>query len=237
VTHQLGKFQDQLLGALFAAGYFLAFLSFAVRWLFRQVREIIRLRKEKKTAELLHLKSQVNPHFFFNMLNNLYGLVAQDGERAQQLILKLSELMRYGIYEGQKELVPLTGEIEYLKNYVVLHRMRYHKTIAIDFSVELADRDWRVMPLLFIILLENAFKHGVENLRQGAYVKITLTTTEKDIYFRVENNFDPEESGDPPGIGLANLERRLQLAYPDQYRYHTNRTADTYVAELTLYPA
>ncbi|MEO0735143.1 MAG: histidine kinase, partial [Bacteroidota bacterium] len=213
------------------------FITLAVRWIVRQIQAILRLRKEKKTAELLHLKSQVNPHFFFNMLNNLYGLVAKDGKQAQQLILKLSELMRYGIYEGQKELVPLENEIDYLKNYVALHRMRYHKEIEVDFTVQHSEREWEVMPLLFIILLENAFKHGVENLRSGAYVKVDLKTTEKAIHFRVENNFDPEEDSVPPGIGLANLKRRLELAYPHQYNYSVHRTADTYAAELTLHAA
>lgn len=219
---------------ILATSYFLGLGFLAMRWFIRQVRGLLTLRKEKTTAELLHLRSQVNPHFFFNMLNNLYGTVGQDSDKAQQLILKLSDLMRYGIYEGQKETVSLMSEINYLENYVALHRLRYHKQIDVDFRHELADENRQVMPLLFIILLENAFKHGVENLRKDAFVSVRMWTSPDTIHFRVKNNFDVEARSETPGIGLQNLKRRLALAYPDRHIYRIEETEDTYTAELTL---
>jgi len=172
--------------------------------------------------ELVHLQSQVNPHFFFNMLNNLYGLVGTDAKKAQMLILKLSDMMRYSIYEGEKNRVTLTKEIGYLKNYIELHKMRYHKKIDIDFISKI-EKDHKVMPLLFIILLENAFKHGVENLRKDAFVHIDMSSSVDEVRFNIENNFDKPDSLDnlekitQTGIGLKNLKRRLTLAYPHQH--------------------
>ena len=145
------------------------------------------LKNEKTKNELLHLQSQVNPHFFFNMLNNLYGMIDKDTDKSKALILKLSDLMRYSIYEGEKNVVTLEEEITYLKNYIELHQMRYHKKIDIQFNTNLEDSPIKVMPLLFIILLENAFKHGVENLRDNAFISVNITSKNKTILFQIEN--------------------------------------------------
>lgn len=205
-----------------------------IRALFRETRSIIRLKSEKKKTELLHLQSQVNPHFFFNMLNNLYGLVEKDTDRAQELILKLSDMMRYSIYEGQNSRVTLEEEIEYLQNYIELHKMRYHKEIDVTFHSTVLQEGYKVMPLLFIILLENAFKHGVENLIEQAYVHVYLHTDGKRLHFVVENNFDPDYPPTKSGIGLANLKRRLDLVYKNNYSYSYQVKQDVYRAELSL---
>ncbi|WP_228466039.1 sensor histidine kinase [Chryseobacterium balustinum] len=165
--------------------YYLFLFGLGVFWLVRQIIFISKLKNEKTKAELMLLKSQVSPHFFFNMLNNLYGLVAKDPQKAQGLILKLSDMMRYSIYEGEKETVKIQEEIDFLKNYVELHKMRYHKLISVDFHCNI-DKNLKVAPLLFIILLENAFKHGVENLRENAYIKISLATSKNEIFFRLK---------------------------------------------------
>mgnify|MGYP001214343991 CR=1 FL=1 len=188
-----------------------------IRWLIIQIKFILKLKKEKTHAELMHLKSQVNPHFFFNTLNNLYGLVGQDTDKAQQLILKLSDMMRYSIYEGQNDWVTLGDEITYLENYMDLHRMRYHKTIDIRFDVDAENRSIKIMPLLFIIMVENAFKHGVEKLRKDAFVHIRLKATMKTVDFEIENNFDTEETVENQGIGLKNLKKRLELVYLNRH--------------------
>lgn len=219
---------------VFSLFFFMTMAVVVTRWLFFQVKSILKLKKEKKQAELLHLKSQVNPHFFFNMLNNLYGLVEKDTGKAQQLILSLSDLMRYSIYEGQNDKVILDEEIVYLENYIKLHKMRYHKTIDIQFDIEVADKNVKVMPLLFIILLENAFKHGVENLREGAFVFIKLVSSKSQIEFEIENNFDPEELKESNGIGLRNLKRRLELMYPDKHELNFLVDGDIYKAQLML---
>jgi len=213
--------------------YFPLLFILIARWVFKQTRSILTLKNENAKTELLHLKSQVNPHFFFNMLNNLYGLVGTDAKKAQDLILKLSDMMRYSIYEGEKDLVTLEEEVEYLKNYIELHKMRYRKTIDIKFTNDISE-NCKVMPLLFIILLENAFKHGVENLRKDAFVYVNISTQGDDIQFSVENNFDPSEVPEKPGIGLKNLKRRLELGYLNKHSLSFTSTNDIYKVELTI---
>ena len=209
-------------------------LCYSLYWVYKRIRAILMLRKEQQHMELLHLQSQVNPHFFFNMLNNLYGLVDNDSEKAQALILKLSDMMRYSIYDGQKSSVPLKEEVAYLKNFIELHKMRYHKEIAIEFHTDIQDETREVMPLLFIILLENAFKHGVENLYKDAFVHVNLIANEKEIHFTVENNFDVELVASEKGIGLKNLKRRLQLVYPKKHSVSFTSEENVYKSELTI---
>jgi LytS/YehU family sensor histidine kinase len=216
---------------LIAALFFTAFIF--IPWLIWQVILVIRLRHERKKTELLHLKSQVNPHFFFNTLNNLYGLIKTDPEKASALVLKLSDMMRYSIYEAQNERVTLEKEVEYLNNYIELHKMRYHKEIAIDFQVDIKE-GYMVMPLLFIILLENAFKHGVENLREKAFVQLVLTTSDNEIHFEIKNNFDDSIVPEGTGIGLNNLKRRLELAYENNYQLRMAQHNGEYLAALIL---
>jgi two-component system sensor histidine kinase AlgZ len=218
----------------FIAFYFILIFITISYWLFKQIKSIIRLKNEKAKTELLHLKSQVNPHFFFNMLNNLYGLVDKDSKKAQELILKLSDMMRYSIYDGQKETVLLSEEITYLQNYIELHKMRYHKTIDVQFKIDLKENDYQVMPLLFIILLENAFKHGVENLRENAYVYINMTAKNNEVFFDIENNFDNTITHEPGGIGMNNLKRRLELIYPKSHTLTIAKTDTVYKAQLTI---
>ncbi|WP_240486089.1 sensor histidine kinase [Aquimarina atlantica] len=214
--------------------YFPLIIFLIVRWVFKQIKSILTLKNEKAKTELLHLKSQVNPHFFFNMLNNLYGWVDKDSKKAKELILKLSDMMRYSIYDGQKDVVTLEEEVAYLKNYIELHKMRYHKAIKVNFNLQIEKEGYKVMPLLFIILLENAFKHGVENLRENAYVDVHMIAKENKIHFEVENNFDPSENTKQPGIGLNNLKRRLELVYPKKHSLSYTITEEVYKAQLIL---
>lgn len=213
--------------------YFPLLLFIAIRWIFKQIKETIALKNEQKKSELMHLKSQVNPHFFFNMLNNLYGLVGTEPKKAQALILKLSDMMRYSIYEGDKETVALSDEVAYLKNYIQLHQMRYRKEINIDFQDNI-QVDHQITPLLFIILLENAFKHGVENLRSDAFVTVKIASTKEMIQFDIQNNFDPEQIPATSGIGLENIQRRLALVYPEKHSLSFEKTENVYKVHLTL---
>lgn len=215
--------------------YWMLILYWSLRWLFRQIKSIIKQKQEKKNIELLHLQSQVNPHFFFNTLNNLYGLVEKDSKKAQELILKLSDMMRYSIYDGQQERVSLQEELAYLKNYMELQKMRYHKNVDIRFNENILDPHFKVMPLLFILLVENAFKHGVEHLRKDAYVTVNITSNSSNIHFEVINNFDAEEiNKDSAGIGIKNLKRRLEIGYPNAHKLTFNNKNNVFKAELTL---
>ncbi len=212
--------------------YYALLLVIGIIWIIMQLKSLMTLKNEKIKNELLHLQSQVNPHFFFNILNNLYGMVGKDAEKAQELILKLSDMMRYSIYEGEKDFVTLNEEVEYLQNYMDLHQMRYQKKINIVFNTQIQE-DYKVMPLMFILLLENAFKHGVENLRDNAFVHIDLNTNEGNLFFSVENNFDSEII-EKSGIGLDNLKRRLELVYPNKHDLSFSVRENVYKAQLIL---
>ncbi|MCJ7759068.1 MAG: histidine kinase [Gillisia sp.] len=213
--------------------YYSILLMLGLLWLVSQFKSMLNLKNETKKNELLHLQSQVNPHFFFNMLNNIYGMIDKDSEQAKKLILKLSDLMRYSIYEGEKHTVPLEEEVDFLKNYIDLHKMRYHKAIDIQFKTDI-EEDINIMPLLLVILVENAFKHGVENLRENAYVHINLMAHKKNLSFEIINNFDKDELPKVKGIGIKNLKRRLELVYPKKHTLNFTMANSIHKAQLEL---
>jgi sensor histidine kinase YesM len=202
-------------------------------WIFEQWKWLKSLKDGKAKAELELLKTQVNPHFFFNTLNNLYALTVKHSDKAPEVVLKLSDMMRYTIYEGKKDKVALNDEVEYLKNYIDLHKIRYHKKVDIQFTDNVMDND-AVAPLLFIILLENALKHGVESLSDSAYIKMSLTSKDQEILFTLENNFDPAEISEEKGIGLENLKRRLDLIYPKKHELTISEKDNVFKVDLKI---
>ena len=206
---------------------------FVALWGYEQWRWMKTLKTNQANAELALLKSQINPHFFFNTLNNLYGLVVENSAQAPAVVLKLSDMMRYTIYEGKKDLVSLKDEVSYLETYIELHKIRYQKKVNIQFTHAI-DENQQVAPLLFIILLENAFKHGVESLRQNAYVSLHMKSEGKNITFEIKNNFSETESRGSGGIGLDNLKRRLEYLYPDSQELIIDHSDSVYKAKLKL---
>ncbi len=219
--------------------------AFFLIWIYEQWKWLQNLKAQKTTAELALLKTQINPHFFFNTLNNLYSLTVQNSEKAPTMILQLSDMMRYTIYEGQKQTVSLLDEIEYLKNYIELQKIRYQKNVEINFLVgqNINIETTQIAPLLFIILLENAFKHGVETLRENAFLTVQLDLiqikNQKELTFWIENNFDLEANNELPkkkeqGIGLQNLKRRLELLYSQKYSLEIERNEAIYSAKLKI---
>ncbi len=225
--------EDNEAFSVFSLFYFILLFFLLIRWLIRQIKAVVELKNEKAKTELLHLKSQVNPHFFFNTLNNLYGLMEKNS-KARLMVLKLSDMMRYGIYEGQKDWVTLGEELEYLKNYIELQEIRYHKKSDIQFNHQIDNFDYKIMPLLFIILLENAFKHGLENLEKNAYIHIDLIANDNEINFEIENNFELQPDSNKEGIGLKNLKRRLELVYPNKHALSFNVDTNIYKVKLSL---
>ena len=204
-------------------------------WAFKYRKSIQKLKNDKLEAELMLLKNQINPHFFFNTLNNLYSLIKKDADAAQDYVLKLSDLMRFTIYDSGKEKVQLKDEIHYLINYIELQTARYHKDIDVNFEKTIKNSEVMVAPLLFIILLENAFKHGVEKATENAFVHIQLIEDDNKISFTVKNNYDPEESSKESGIGLKNLQDRLNLLYPNSHKLCASSDENIYSTTLEIY--
>ena len=204
-------------------------------WFYEQWKWFRTLKAEKAEAELALLRSQVNPHFFFNTLNNLYSLVVHQSEKAPEVILKLSDMMRYTIYEGKKDKVSLKEEIEYLQGYIDLHKIRYQKEVDIRFETS-EESELQIAPLLFIVPLENAFKHGVESLREGAYIHASVKTDiqNEKLVFEISNNFEEKESESKKGIGLENLRQRLELLYPEQHQLDIVKEEGVFTVTLQL---
>lgn len=216
--------------------FFIFFLPIPVLfliWIFEQWKWVQNLKAEKAKTELSLLRTQINPHFFFNTLNNLYALTVKNSKQAPDVILKLSDMMRYTIYEGEKETVALKDEIEYLNNYIELHKIRYKKSVEITFKHEI-DTSLTIAPLMYIILLENAFKHGIETLTENAFIHINLHEDKDFIHFKIENNFDPKEVSETKGIGLTNLKRRLDLIYPKKHQLNSTKENNIYKTTLKI---
>ncbi len=201
---------------------------------YNHLKKIKDLKSEKTTAELILLKEQINPHFFFNSLNSLYSLIKKDPDKAQEYVLKLSDMIRFTVYEGKKDTVSLKDEITYLKNYIDLNVSRYHKNIDIQFNDHIENDCTQIAPLLYIILLENAFKHGVEILTDNAFVHIDFSQSENEIYFEIKNNFDEQATESTPGIGIENLKNRLELLYKNKYDFQTSTNKNVYCTSLKI---
>ncbi len=209
-------------------------VTLSIAWLIQR-RKLKQLEQEKMKAELELLKSQVNPHFLFNTLNNLYGLTIEGNKAAPEVILQLSSLLRYTIYEGKKEFVKLKDEINYLDHYIHLQGIRHRSNLAIDFKKDIEDRELEIVPLLFVTLLENAFKHGVETKPKTPFVSIDLLHKKDQLTFRVKNNYNPEFRTESDGQGLDNLKKRLKLQYPSHHSLELAEEKDSiFVSTLTL---
>lgn len=209
-------------------------MRFVVRWSDMQMA-LKEERQKNAEAELAWLKNQLNPHFLFNTLNNISSLVQIDADTAQESIGQLSDLLRYTLYDSNRELVPVDGEIDFMNNYIQLMRLRCNELTTVETDLRVPDKPAKVVPLLFISLIENAFKHGV-NSRKKSFVRIALVTKGNDLLFTCENSYYPknEENRIGSGIGLENLRRRLELTYPDRYEYIQELRDETYFVQITL---
>ena len=193
------------------------------------------LERSRSEAELQNLKSQLNPHFLFNTLNNIYSLIQLDPDRAQQTVHDLSRLLRYVLYDSSRPTVPLKAEMDFLGNYIELMRIRLPRHVRLDVSLPENPSHTLVAPLLFISLVENAFKHGVSNDRPS-FIDIDIREEEGVLACRIENSFFPKSGADRSGsgIGLANLCRRLEMIYPGRYEMKYGQHGDTYETLLRI---
>ncbi len=214
---------------------FIGMLRFAVDWFAFESRKK-EVENEKLTAELNFLKAQINPHFLFNTLNNLYYLVYTKSDNATEVIAKLSQMMRYMIYDSNHPKVKLSKEIEYMQNYIDLERLRLNNEIPVRFEIAGSPDGVEIAPLIFITFLENAFKHGVSNNRPGAWVDIRIDLQGSTCIYTVENSKldkNPNANG-KSGIGLQNVQRRLELSSPDRHELTMRDLPDRYSVELKI---
>lgn len=178
------------------------------------------LENENLKSELSNLKMQLNPHFFFNTLNNIYSLIRTSPDKAQESIHGLAKLMRYHLYETNEEKVPLSGEVEFLKSYISLMQLRLSSNVRVENEFTIENPTVQIAPLLFISLVENSFKHGISPVEES-YIKIKMVEQNKILSFEIQNTDYPQKSeslGDI-GIGLENLKKRLTLIYPEKHSF------------------
>lgn len=192
----------------------------------------------RQESELKNLRNQFNPHFLLNTLNNIYALIAFDSEKAQQTVQDLSKLLRYVLYESQQAFVPLGKEVEFIRNYIDLMRIRVSKEVRITIHIQVeSDNQTPVAPLLFISLIENAFKHGISPTEPSF---IIISIEERDDWVRCEilNSNHPKTSSDKSGsgIGLEQVKKRLELIYPGKYDWDMslNDSGTVYASLLSI---
>ncbi len=204
------------------------------RWAFSE--DLHRLAiNEKLVSELQHLKYQLQPHFFFNSLNNIYSLIDRYPEKAKEVVHSLGKLMRYLLYETNSERVPLSKEIDFMKKYIELMQLRTSDNTIIHAAFPSPEPSVMVSPLLFISLIENAFKHGVSASQQSE-ITFSMVMDQRQILFTAKNIYLPKDTTDKSGsgIGLINLKKRLDLIYPGAYQMHAEIVDGMYVATLHI---
>jgi len=235
-AHDLYQFKQVLSEAINTV--FIVFLATAARisiYWYREKREKTELALEEHKLELELLKTQINPHFFFNTLNNIYSLVYKKSDDAPAALMKLSEIMRYLIYESKAEMVPLEKEVEQLENYIELERLRVRDNAFIEFEARGSFTTHVVPPMILISFAENAFKHGKRKVPNPG-IKINITAEDGVIKYSVINYIlnEPHNNHKGEGIGMQNTRRRLELLYPRCHKLDIRKDHERYTVKLVL---
>lgn len=205
-------------------------------WYFQR-KQTLEAEQQRTVAELKLLKAQLHPHFLFNTLNNLYSHTLEYSPKSPEIVLKLSGLLRFMIYESNTPKIPLVKEIELLQNYISLEQLRYGDRLDISVSVNGEIDKYQIAPMLLLPFLENAFKHGTSRQIDQCWISFSLAVDDSIMTFKLINSIEPNLEEDPlkvGGMGLQNVIRRLQLLYKDQYRIETIRMDEVFVVDLEL---
>ncbi|NDW08902.1 sensor histidine kinase [Dysgonomonas sp. 520] len=222
--------------------FFVIGISVAIKTTVRWYHDSIKMEQVKNMqleADLKILRTQLNPHFLFNTLNNIYSLIAIDQEKAQESVHRLSGLLRYVLYENDEKFLPISRELQFTQNYIDLMKLRLGKNTKLDVLIEDNESRGKIAPLMFITLIENAFKHGTNSAKES-FIKITiLVEAEKGVLCTVENSLDENIKNNnleikDSGVGLANLTKRLDLLYPGKHQFETELRQDSFFAMLRI---
>lgn len=197
----------------------------------------LKLEKDNLMLEVDFLRSQINPHFLFNTLNSVYALIEDKDEVAAHMVHSLSDMMRYSLYQANGKEAIVTKELEFISSYVAIQKIRHSKrlTITTEFSEDI--KDFKVPPLLLIDFVENAFKHGADQISKGAWITIKASMTDQQEFCFQTSNLKPEMNTKPEqtGIGIINAQRRLDILYPDRHQLTVVETAETYSVTLKIW--
>lgn len=228
----LNHFIAVVVGELYVIGITSA-IKYVADYIFER-NQNQQLRELQYKTELKYLKSQIQPHFYFNTLNNLYALTLKKSTMASEVVLKLSEIMQYIIYDANKKKVSLIQEINYIDNYVELEKIRFGNLVDIEISISGDIDDIKVAPLIFLPFIENAFKHGLRNTDDMKLV-INFERNKEKLLFSSQNTFNPNNmKSSREGIGLKNVERRLQILYKNSYDLDIFDDNGQYIVNLKI---
>ncbi len=211
-----------------------SFIFISMRFMLRyrdQKQHALQLQKEKSELELKALKAQLNPHFLFNTLNNIYSLSVTGSDAVSHSISHLSDILDYLLYHGQKERVPIAEELKIIRDYIALELLRYDERLTIEMQ-EKTGFPGLIPPLLYLSFVENAFKHGAEKTSGKVTIRISVKTDEKYAVFTVDNPLLEKHQDTDTGIGLENIRRQLDLYYPNQYSLEIKQTDNRFNIEL-----
>ena len=202
----------------------------------RKQQEVELLRSTIKESELKFLKSQINPHFLFNNLNNLYSYAIDFSPKTPEIILKLSSVLRYMLYECRERYVPLSNEVKQLTNFTQLYEMQIEERGVVNLSIEVDPSDYQIAPLILIVFIENAFKHSQASQSENIRIDIRIELEDGALTFFCHNNFEAVSNTEhlSQGIGLENVRKRLQLLYPDAHQLNIRETEDQYEVHLAM---
>lgn len=209
-----------------AFGIYLAFSNF------KEKERLLHIEHEKKELELKHLKAQFNPHFIFNALNNIYSHSLKKNNNTSELLLKLSDLIRFIVINAKKDGVSLDEEILFIENYLAFEKERLGKRCSINFSKSVLHHH-QIAPFVFFTFIENAFKHGTRSMQHSS-VDISLSTSTGGLHFRVENSIYKSHSGSSTGIGIANATKQLDMLYPGRHSLIISESDGQYIVTLDI---
>jgi len=199
---------------------------------FQQEKNLRELEKEKFSAEIALLKAQINPHFFFNTLNSIYALTLKGSDLASKVVLRLSHLMRYMIYDAGADKVFLKHDVDHIENYINIEKMRFADRLDLSFHYSGDISDKMIAPLLLLPFVENAFKHGIEE--DAGWVTINLNVIDTRLFLKVENSYPKNIRTSGHGLGLKNVRRRLELIYPGQHELKLTKSEESFEADLKI---
>jgi len=227
---------------IFYSQFFSLVISSIVSIAVKSVRKNSQIEKEKKEieriqleTELDQLKQQINPHFLFNTLNNIYSLIAKDQSKAQEAVHMLSHMMRYVLYESQSDFLPLSKEIAFIKNYISLMKLRLSDNVKLDINIKECAEDYFVAPLILITFVENAFKHSAGAVK-NSFINIRIDFNDNTLIYSTENSIGNEQNleKNSSGVGLVNLQKRLNLLYGDNYSLSTYKKENVFYSRIEL---
>jgi LytS/YehU family sensor histidine kinase len=232
------KNQMEAITAHFQSAFMFTFVTGIVRHIYNYrdlMKSARQLKIEKQDAELNFLKSQTNPHFLFNTLNNIYSLAREKSDLAPESIMKLSKILRFMLYEAGGDYISIEQEMKIIDDYISLEKLRYDESLQVLIKTDIEDMRQAIPPLLLIPLVENAFKHGVSESRTTPFIDIFISVRNRILEFVVKNSADETKGGEPvrEKIGLSNLSRQLELLYKE-YNLAVKQEGDVFTASLKI---